>query len=99
MKKEAIDFNDEWMNRTWDTYELKIEEIFYSKNIDSCIYQLSVYKDSWEKDWAGNMKFFLLNKYLYDYFSKKEIASTTGSGSTELKEIRFDNKIKELKWE
>jgi hypothetical protein len=101
MKKEAIDFHTEWMNRTWDPYDLNIEEIFYSKQYDSCIYQISIYKYTWidTNDWLGGK--ILLNKYLYDFFSKKEIISTVTRNTEDgvLKKDEFDKKMKELKWE
>jgi hypothetical protein len=97
MLKDAMDYHTEWMTRTWDSYELTVTEIFYSPISNSCMYELSIYKqtDIWE--WPQK---FLLNKYLYDYFSKKEIISTIHSNNEELSIIEeaYLKKLQELKW-
>ncbi|MBC7498374.1 hypothetical protein H7170_01900 [Candidatus Gracilibacteria bacterium] len=101
MLKEAMNFHAEWMNRTGDPYDVKIEEIFYSKNYDSCIYQLSIYKYTGIDNNDGLGGKILLNRYLYDYFSKKEIITTVSKNIEDgkIKENEFDKKLKELKGE
>lgn len=98
MLKESISFHNEWMTRTWDAYDLSIDEIFYSKSYNSCIYELSISKtiDIWE--WLQKI---LLNKYLYDYLSKKEIITTVHSNNevSSVIEEAYLKKLRELKWE
>lgn len=97
MLKDAISVNEESLAKAsmaWHEYNLEIEEIFYSKKYNSCLYQLSTYKLNWIKIPDISEK-QLLSKSIYDYFSKKEIINTLDNHSEE----EFDKKLKELKWE
>jgi len=92
MLEDWTNKNLDWMNSTWDAYKLDIEEIFYNDENETCIYVLTIDKFI---DLVVNGKYtdyIRLNRYAYDFLSKKELFSTT-----DLNDEEFNTKIEELK--
>lgn len=76
MLEDAQNKNIDWMTRTWDTYKIDIEEIFYNKENRTCIYIITIDKFIDLVVWWKYTDYIPLNKYAYDYLSKKELFST-----------------------
>jgi len=91
MEKEWYSTIEKIWKATGDPYSWEVSEIFYSKKLNTCIYVFNIYKIvDIDFEWQE----MLLNTYVFDFFSKKEIISSINN-----KDYEIEKKIKDLKWE
>ena len=84
--KELIhDYVDPWL--------LKVNDVFYSPKLNTCLYRVWYYKDVIE-EWYFND---LISERLFDYFSNKDVATSYDWKWWDNPD--FEKEVQELKWE
>ena len=96
-KQECISYENDVLKKTADWYresQPKINDIFYSSKLNTCLYEIAYYKDiDW--DWVFSD---LVAEKVFDNFTNKYILSDYDENKQMINK-NFKQEIQELKWE